>query len=286
MMKTGRMRPGRWLVGGVLLLSLVALMLRWLEGKLVYVPSRRMDWTPAVAGWPHEDVRLVAGDGVILHAWFIPPPSNSPVSDRAVLLLHGNGGNISHRAGTYRLLREAGLAVFAPDYRGYGQSLGRPGEEGTYLDAEAAWRWLLQKGFAPSRVVVMGESLGGGVAAELALRQPVGGLILQSTFTSIPDVGAELFPWIPRWLARIQYDTCRKLPRLRCPVLILHSRADTLIRFAHAERNFAAAREPKCLRELLGDHNDAFDTPEGQGRLLEALREFLQSSPAAAGPKR
>jgi uncharacterized protein len=279
------MRPGRWLVAGLLLLSLLVLMLRWLEGKLVYVPSRRMDWTPAKAGWPHEDVSLVTSDGVALHAWFMPAPSERPSGDRVVLLLHGNGGNISHRAPSYRLLRQAGLSVFAPDYRGYGQSRGRPSEEGTYLDAEAAWRWLRQRGFEPSRILVLGESLGGGVASELALRQPVGGLILQSTFTSIPDVGAELFPWIPRRLARIHYDTHGKLARLGCPVLILHSRADTLIRFAHAERNFAAAREPKWLRELLGDHNDAFDTPEGEARFRDAVRAFLPAPPAPAAAK-
>jgi hypothetical protein len=258
-------------------------MLHWFQAKLVFVPSRRLDWTPALTGWPYADVQPVASDGVALHAWFFPPPATNPAPKRVVLLLHGNGGNISHRSPTYDLLRRAGLGVFAPDYRGYGRSKGRPTETGTYLDAEAAWHWLRRNGFEASNIVVLGESLGGGVATELALRQPVGALILQSTFTSIPDVGAELFPWLPRRFARIHYDTRRKLPRLRCPLLFLHSRADTLIRFAHAQANFAVANEPKWLREIMGDHNNTFDTPEGRAVFLQAVQEFLQRT---YGPER
>jgi uncharacterized protein len=201
-----------------------------------------------------------------------------------VLPLHGNGGNISHRFEIYQLLRRAGLGVFALDYRGYGRSEGRPSEEGTYLDAEAAWNWLVAQGMAGGQIVALGESLGGAVATELALRKPVAGLILQSTFTSIPDIGAELFPWIPRRLGRIQYQTCQKLSRLPCPVLILHSRGDTLIRFRHAELNFAAAREPKWLHEIAGDHNNPFDTPAGREKFLRAIEEFLRQLPPPPRP--
>jgi uncharacterized protein len=147
--------------------------------------------------------------------------------------------------------------VFVFDYRGYGLSQGRPSEQGTYRDGEAAYQWLIAKGFAPEDVLVFGESLGGGVAAELASRLPVGGLILQSTFTCIADIGADLFPWLPvRWLAEIKYDTLSKLSRVKAPVLVMHSRADRLIRFQHSQKNFAAANEPKLFCELSGDHND------------------------------
>ena len=128
-------------------------------------------------------------------------------------------------------------------------------------------------------MVAYGESLGGGVAAELALREPLSGLILQSTFTSVPDLGAELFPWLPvRWIGRIRYDTQSKLPRLTVPVLILHSREDELIRFRHAEKNFAAAHQPKQLREIKGGHNDGVWT--SRNAVLESVRDFL---PALAG---
>ena len=114
------------------------------------------------------------------------------------------------------LLLATGVNVFVFDYRGYGRSQGRPSEEGTYRDAQAAYQWLRQKGFPGTNIIAFGESLGGGVAAELAVRETVGGLVLQSTFTSIPDMGAELFPWLPvRWLGTIRYDTRSKLPRLQ-----------------------------------------------------------------------
>jgi fermentation-respiration switch protein FrsA (DUF1100 family) len=128
-----------------------------------------------------------------------------------------------------------------------------------------------------------GESLGGGVATELALREPVGGLILQSTFTSVPDLGAELFPWLPvRLIGKIRYETRRKLPRLTVPLLILHSRQDELIPFAHAQKNFAAAHEPKLLREISGGHNDGLW--ESRKLVVVAVQEFLQSAAVKQRP--
>jgi len=237
---------------------LVLLMFRWFEHSQVYHPTRTLEATGSELGRPFEDVRFKAGDGVELNGWFFPANTNSPRAKQAVLHCHGNGGNISHRLDTCAALLGTGVSVFLFDYRGYGQSEGRPGEEGTYRDAEAAYQWLRQRGFAGTNIVAFGESLGGGVAAELALHEPLGGLVLQSTFTSIPDIGSELFPWLPvRWLGTIHYDTRRKLPSLRIPVLVMHSRADEIVPFHHGERNFAAVNEPKLFWELYGDHNSA-----------------------------
>ncbi len=133
--------------------------------------------------------------------------------------------------------------------------------------------WLQQKGFAGTNIIAFGESLGGGVAAELAVREPVGGLVLESTFTSIPDIGAELFPWLPvRWLAKIRYDTRSKLPGLRVPVLVLHSPADELVGIHHAKANFAAANGPKLFWELQGDHNNPLADPK---QFIAGLEKFL-----------
>ena len=265
---------------GLLLLAFLYMLLRWFEHRQVYFPSRSAEWSPDLSGWRFEDLALRTADGIRLHGWFIPPEPEPAPSSRVVLFLHGNAGNITHREPAFHLLRGMGLAVLALDYRGYGRSEGRPGETGTYLDAEAAYHWLRQKGYAPAEILVLGESLGGGVATELAMRQPVGGLILLSTFTSIPDVGAELFPWLPvRWLSTIQYDTRAKLPRLHAPVLILHSRTDTLIRFHHAQDNFAAANEPKLLCELADDHNDTFHAPAGRDKFRAGLSRFLAQLP-------
>ncbi len=278
MTKSAWKKTAKRLFTSLLLMAAFYAMLRWFEHRQVYFPFQRMDWTPTAAGWAFEDVFLNTADGVRLNGWFMPANSNSvsPWSTRVVLVLHGNGGNISHRAELYSVLRGLGANVFALDYRGYGLSQGRPSEAGTYLDAEAAHRWLTQKGFAATNIIAFGESLGGGVASELAVRQPLGGLVLQSTFTSIPDIGGELFPWLPvRWLGSIKYDTRAKLPRIKIPVLVLHSRADSLIGYQHAKKNFAAANEPKLFRDILHDHNDPLLSREGQEAFRQGLEQFL-----------
>jgi fermentation-respiration switch protein FrsA (DUF1100 family) len=262
---------------GKLTLAAVAavLMLRWFEHRNVYLPSRALDATGAELGRPFEELTLTTTDGERLHAWFFPAGANSPRAAWAILHCHGNGGNISHRLEHAQAMLETGASVLLFDYRGYGRSTGTPSEEGTYRDAQAAYQWLRQKGFAADRIVVVGESLGGGVAAELARRETVGGLVLQSAFTSIPDVGAELFPWLPvRWLARIRYDTLARLPQLRVPVLVMHGRGDTIIRHHHGERLFAAANEPKLFVELHGDHNDTMD--EGRDGFVAGLKRFFE----------
>ena len=242
---------------------LLFLMLRWFEHSQVYHPNRDLTATGAELGRPFENVVFKATDGVELHGWFFPADTNSARARLAVLVCHGNAGNISHRLETCATWLATGVNVFVFDYRGYGRSQGRPSEEGTYRDAQAAYRWLRQKGFAGANIVAFGESLGGGVAAELAVREPVGGLVLQSTFTSITDVGAELFPWLPvRRLSRIRYETRSKLPGLRVPVLVMHSPADELVGIQHGKANFAAANEPKLFWELRGDHNDALSDPQ------------------------
>ena len=227
---------------------------------------------------PFENVFFPSRDGVQLNAWFFEANKNSPREPKVVLISHGNGGNISHRMDLYRVLLDLGLNVFAFDYRGYGQSRGKPGEEGTYLDAQAAHGWLRQKGFAGKNIIAYGESLGGGVASELAMREEVGALVLQSTFTSIPEIGAELYPWLPvRLISTIQYNTRRKLPQLRVPVLVLHSREDRLVRYHHAQENFAAANEPKFFAELRGDHNELVWIQPEFHEAMEKFINFLES---------
>ena len=252
---------------------LIVVMLRWFEHSQVYHPDKVMATTGADLGRPFEDLFFKASDGVELNGWFFPANTNAHRRQYVVLLCHGNAGNISHRLDTCAALLAAGVNVLLFDYRGYGRSQGRPSEEGTYRDAQAAYQWLRQKGFAGTNIIAFGESLGGGVAAELAVREPVGGLVLQSTFTSVPDMGAELFPWLPvRWLGKIHYNTRGKLPRLHMPVLVMHSPADELVRFHHGKANFAAANEPKLFWELRGDHNNPLADSKA---FLAGIEKFL-----------
>lgn len=268
-------------VRGLVAIAVLFVMFRWFEHSQVYHPTRELEASPAGFGRAFEEVRFKAGDGVELHGWFFPANTNSPRAHLVFLICHGNGGNISHRLGLCAVLLETGAGAFIFDYRGYGQSHGRPGEEGTYRDAQAAHAWLRNKGFRGEGIIAFGESLGGGVVSELALRETVGAIVLQSTFTSIPDIGAELFPWLPvRLISTVKYDTRAKLPRIKIPVLVTHSRADDLAGFQHAEKNFAAANEAKIFCELRGGHNEA--TWE-QKEFRDAIEKLLKMMEKDAG---
>ncbi len=257
----------------LVLFPMIAFMLfRWFEHSQIYHPYSAHESSPEAIGREFKEVYL--GDKPKLHAWFFPAQQGSARTNLTFLICHGNGGNISHRLDLCDLLLETGANVFIFDYRGYGRSSGRPSEEGTYADAQAAYGWLKQNGFASEQIIALGESLGGAVAAELAVREKLGGLILQSTFTCIPDIGAELFSWLPvRQICSIHYDTGRKLPGLKLPVMVMHSRSDTLIGFQHAEKNFAIANEPKLFWELKGNHNDTLVTDSQI--YFRGIEEFL-----------
>jgi fermentation-respiration switch protein FrsA (DUF1100 family) len=286
---TNRSEKNRAVKWNHLLIGLwvIYLVLRWFEHRQVYQPYRELEATGSELGRPFEDVCFQTADGVKLNGWFFPADANSTRKHLVYLLCHGNAGNISHRLDHCAALLETGPAVFIFDYRGYGRSEGRPGEEGTYLDAQAAHQWLRQRGFAATNIIAFGESLGGGIASELALRETLAGLILQSTYTSVTDLGRELYPWLPvRRLGTIKYDTLAKLPRIKVPVLVLHSRGDRLIGFHHAEKNFAAANEPKQFWGIAGEHNRFLEG--GRTRYVEGLSRFLVQIEigAAAVPER
>lgn len=258
-------------------------MLRWFEHAQVYHPDRLLGATGAALNRPYEEVFFPTSDGIRLHGWYFPAGEGSTRSQFAILVCHGNAGNISHRLELCQVLLDCGVNVFLFDYRGYGRSGGSPNEEGTYLDAQAAHRWLRSKGIVAGNIIAFGESLGGGVVCELALREELGGLVLQSTFKSIPDIGAELFPWLPvRLLSSIRYDSHRKLPRIRIPVLIMHSREDEIIGFHHGQANFAAANEPKFFCEIRGGHNDSLADSR---RFKEGLETVFRAVEARAAGK-
>jgi uncharacterized protein len=235
----------------------LVLLLAWYEPRLIYFPARELERTPASLGLPFEDIALRTVDGERVHGWFLPAPAPAPVT---LLLLHGNAGNISHRFEKLAVLRGLGADVLIIDYRGYGRSSGRPTETGTYRDADAAYKYLVQtRGIDPRRVVLYGESLGAAVAVDLAARKPVGGLVMESAFSSAVDVGQEMFSFLPaRLLVRNRYQSAKKIGAVQAPVLILHSRDDEYFGWHHPQRLYDAAREPKRLVALRGGHNDAF----------------------------
>ena len=238
------------------------------------MPTRQIELTPGDIGLDFESVTLDTSDNEQLHAWFVP----ADLARGTLLFCHGNAGNISHRLESIRLFHELGLSVLIFDYRGYGQSSGKPTETGTYRDAGAAWQYLVeQRGIPPQRIILFGRSLGASIAAELASRQAAAGVILESAFTSVPDVAAKFYPWLPvRWMSRYQYNTLKKLADIHSPVLIVHSRDDEIIPYTHGENLFAAASEPKQFLQLRGGHNDGFIV-SGDGYVRE-LDVFLNAA--------
>lgn len=245
--------------------------LRWFERVQLYIPSRELDAHPGTFGMPYETAAFAAADGVKLHGWWIPGVASAP----AILLAHGNAGNVSHRLEKAKILHGLGASVLLFDYRGYGLSEGRPTEAGLYRDAEAAHRYLRETRGVPSQdVVLYGESLGCGVAVELALRHAPRSLILESAFTSVEDMARLVFPALPvRWMVSDRFDNLAKIPRLRAPLLVLHSPDDEIVPFEMGRRLFAAAPEPKALVELKGGHNDGF--LEARSAYPQALSSFL-----------
>ncbi|MBI1841978.1 MAG: alpha/beta hydrolase [Verrucomicrobia bacterium] len=233
------------------------LFLRWFEYKQVYHPSSVWLTDQPAAGRSAQDVFLTTGDGVKIHCLFYAAAETSPRAGVVWCYFHGNGGNLSMRPLILEALLSTGVNLLAVDYHGYGRSEGRPSERGTYRDAEAAYDWLIHRGFDPARIIAHGESLGGGVASYLASARRVGGLVIQSSYTTLPDIGRERFPWLPVRLAgSIQYPTRERLSGIRVPVMIMHSPSDQLMPFHHGQENFAAANEPKMFWTLNARHND------------------------------
>jgi uncharacterized protein len=271
-----------WSIAGVVVFAYAALLaiVFLFQSRLVYAPSigRELTATPGDAGLQYEEVWLDTADGERLHAWFVAVPDAKGV----VLLCHGNAGNISHRIDYLSMLHGLGYASLVFDYRGYGRSSGSPTEQGTYRDADAAWDHLTSiRGFEPERIAVLGESLGGAIAAWLASRRRPAALVLSSAFTSVPDLGAEIYPILPvRLLSRFDYDTRAYVLRAEVPILIAHSPQDEIIPFRHGRALFEAVRAPKAFLAMRGGHNDGFLFSEREW--TGALGEFLDRHMDAA----
>ncbi|MBI5430881.1 MAG: alpha/beta hydrolase [Nitrosomonadales bacterium] len=292
----------------------LALGLFFIQSQLVFYPEvdREVVATPGQINLRYEDIQLKTSDGISLHGWFIP----SPQQRGTILFLHGNAGNISHRLDSIEMFHRLGYSTLIFDYRGYGNSGGTPTEQGTYSDADAAWRYLTEQRHIPScQIALFGESLGGAVAARLAatsrdtllakpadcgsgcgaaipapdasqrramtVRQKPTAVVIASGFTSVPDLGQQLYPYFPvRWLARIRYDTREYLRTVAVPVLIAHSPEDDIIPFEHGRALFAAANPPKQFLELAGGHNDGFIFMRAEW--IKVLGDFLGEQIKAA----
>jgi hypothetical protein len=243
-------------VGLLLLVGLLNGMMYVQQKSMTFIPHGALEATPKDWGLDYEDVTFATPTGVRLHGWFIPRAG----SRRVLLFFHGNAGNISHRGDSVAIFHRLGLNVFIFDYRGYGRSQGEPSEEGLYEDAASAWRYVTEtRGVAPRDVIGFGRSLGAAVAADLASHERPGLLILESSFSSARDLADAVLPLVSRLVVlRYGFDTEARMPRVACPVLVLHSPEDEMIPFRLGEKVYRAANPPKAFVRLTGDHNSGF----------------------------
>ena len=243
----------------IMTLGIISVYVYFMQSRMLYypnMPGRELTATPADIDLEYQDVSLTTEDGIELHGWFIP--GDNP--HRTLLFFHGNAGNISHRLESIELFHRLGVSVFIFDYRGFGQSAGSPTEQGTYLDAQAAWSYLTQtRALDADGIIVFGRSLGGAIATWLASRHTPAMLILESTFTSVPAMARRFYPFLPvSLLSRFQYNSLALVKNLACPLLIAHSRDDEIIPYEEGRKLFKAAPEPKQFLEMRGGHNDGF----------------------------
>jgi len=245
-----------------------------LEDSLVFKPARFPEGNWDAHQLQVEDVWFAADDGTQLHGWYLR--HDEPMA--IVLYAHGNTGNISHRASVIRDLHEDHrLSIMIFDYRGFGRSEGKPNEEGILQDARAARNWLAEReGITPEEIVIMGRSLGGGVAVDLAAEDGARGLILVSTFTSLPDVGARSVPLLPvRSLMRYRLDSRSKIAKYHGPLLQCHGDADRVVPYEIGQELHAAANPPKQFISIPGGrHNDALPNA-----FRDELDDFLANLP-------
>jgi uncharacterized protein len=212
------------------------------QRQLLYFPDKTR---PELAGLEQLGVReavVSTEDGLSLLSWYLPSHSGRPI----ILYFHGNGGHVGYRV--ERLLRFAreGYGVLMPEYRGYGGNPGTPSESGFYADARAALAFLEREGVAPNRLVLYGESLGSGVAVELATQHDVAGLILEAPPTSVAEVAQHHFPYVPATRMVIdRFDSRSRIGRVRAPILVLHGERDRVVPIRYGRALFDAAPEPK-----------------------------------------
>lgn len=260
--------------------KLILLILGFYLGMVIYVihventrtffPERDILLTPQSLDIEFQDVYLKTADNVKINGWFIPKEG----ALYTVLFFHGNAGNIGDRVDKIGMFYNMGVNMFIVDYRGYGRSLGRPCEKGMYLDARAAYDYLVnQQGVIPQSIIVYGESLGGGVAVDLTAKAQVGGLILEGSFTNIRDLAKKLYPFLSLFLISNKFNSLEKIKDVTVPKLFVHSRNDEVVPFSLGEKLYHQALPYKQIVELEGSHNTIH--VDSQDKYVSAIKEFI-----------
>ena len=241
------------------------------QRALMYFPET-LRTSPAAAGLPQaQEIALATADGETIIAWHVPPRNDKPV----VIYFHGNGGALRLRADRFARLVADGVGLLGVSYRGYGGSTGSPSEAGLIEDARAAYAYANER--YPRRIAVWGESLGSGVAIALAAEKPVTHVILDSPYSAVVDVAADLYWFLPvRLLLKDQFRSDLRITKVTAPILILHGEADTIIPILYAERlHTLAPGQKRMVRYKDGWHVD-LDRHGATDEALKFLAEPLE----------
>ena len=229
------------------------LYVRYLERMSVFYPDRDIKSTPADIGLKYEDVFFPVQGNVKLHGWFVPKIG----AKSTVLFFHGNAGNIGDRVSTVKFYYDLGLNIFVIDYRGFGESQGNPSERTLYSDAQSAFDYLrLKRGIKEENIIVYGASLGGVAAVDVASKNKVAALILDSAFTSAKDMSEIIYPYIPTALLSLKLDNLSKIKNVNAPKLFVHSKDDRTVPYFIGKKLFDEASEPKELITVSGLHDE------------------------------
>jgi len=256
----------------LILLAISAIVLRFFIMSIIFHPYKQIEWTPNRSGYDYENVILVTSDGVKIHAWYI----NCEDSRGTVLFFHGNAGNLSHRGDSIRIFNSLGMSVFIVSYRGYGESEGSPSIKGVNIDALTAWSWLItERKIPPEKILVFGRSLGGAVAVELMRTARPKAAILESTFSSLADMGGFLSP-IANLLVGGAWNSALTAADIDTPTLCIHSPGDEVVPYRLGKRLYEALAGEKYFLDITGDHNYGFllSSPEYEKRLDEFFTKY------------
>ena len=260
------------LIVGAMSYLIVLLYMYLQQRSLQYFPSREGLSPQGVGLSDVSEERVNTPDGETIVLWHAAAKPGMPT----ILFFHGNGGEISGRHDRMAFYQAQGIGALFVSCRGYGASTGKISEQGFMTDAFTAYDFLRERGVAPEEIAVVGESLGTGVAVQLAAQHPVAALVLEAPFTAAVDVAADIYPWLPvGLLMKDQYRSRDFIGKVKAPLLILHGDADRVIPVAHGRRLFGMANDPKELVILAGESHDAISSPAVWARGLEHVRKHI-----------
>ncbi|MFH0826259.1 MAG: alpha/beta hydrolase [Candidatus Omnitrophota bacterium] len=256
------------LLGSVLLM----LYLKYIESRAVFFPEKEIEYYPSEVSLPFEDVSFPTSDGLKLNGWFIAQPGAA----YTLLLFHGNAGNIGHRLDKLLTLRPTGANIFIMDYRGFGKSEGRISEKGFYLDAKAAYDYLVEiRKIPPEQIILYGESLGTAAVIDLAAKVKVKAIIVEGGFSRGRDMATRMYPFIPNFLFSDSYNSLKKIKSVDVPKLFIHSRDDEIVPSSLARKLYLVSQEPKEFVEINGGHNSAF--MDSKEEYISAIASFIKN---------